>query len=84
MIYSAGLALAMLWRVSFFEQHMRLAEASFCASFFSWGIVVGLPAFGWASGRLAGPIPLLAFGAVMTGASRGADPIRTAKLFRFA
>ena len=69
MIYSAGLALAMLWGVSFFEQHMSLVEASFCASFFSWGIVIGLPAFGWACGRLAGPLPLLAFGAVMTALS---------------
>jgi MFS family permease len=69
MIYSAGLALAMLWGVSFFQRHMNLIEASFCASFFSWGIVVGLPAFGWACDRLAGPLPLLAFGAVMTAAS---------------
>jgi MFS family permease len=69
MIYSAGLALAMLWGVSFFQRHMSLIEASFCASFFSWGIVVGLPAFGWACDRLAGPLPLLAFGAVMTAAS---------------
>lgn len=36
MIYSAGLALAMLWGVSFFELHMSLVQASFCASFFSW------------------------------------------------
>jgi hypothetical protein len=69
MIYSAGLALAMLWGVSFFQRHMSLVAASFCASFFSWGIVVGLPAFGWTCGRLAGPLPLLAFGAVMTGVS---------------
>jgi MFS family permease len=69
MIYSAGLALAMLWGVSFFEQHMSLVQASFCASFFSWGIVIGLPLFGWACGRVAGPLPLLAFGAFMTGLS---------------
>jgi MFS family permease len=69
MIYSAGLALAMLWGVSFFEMHMRLVQASFCASFFSWGIVIGLPLFGWLCGRLAGPLPLLAFGAVLTGLS---------------
>jgi MFS family permease len=48
---------------------MSLLEASFCASFFSWGIVLGLPLFGWACGRLAGPLSLLAFGAVMTGLS---------------
>ena len=69
MIYSAGLAFAMLWGVSFFQRHMSLFEASFCASFFSWGIVIGLPAFGWACDRLTGPLPLLAFGAVVTGAS---------------
>jgi MFS family permease len=67
MIYSAGLALAMLWGVSFFELHMGLVQASICASFFSWGIVIGLPLFGWACGRVAGPLTLLAFGAVMTG-----------------
>jgi hypothetical protein len=48
---------------------MSLLEASLCASFFSWGIVIGLPAFGWACGRLAGPLTLLGLGAVMTGAS---------------
>ena len=69
MIYSAGLALAMLWGVSFFELHMSLVQASFCASFFSWGIVIGLPLFGWACGRVAGPLPLLAFGALVTGLS---------------
>ena len=37
MIYSAGLALAMLWGVSFFELHMSLVQASFCASFFLVG-----------------------------------------------
>jgi MFS family permease len=58
--------LAMLWGVSFFELHMSLIQASFCASFFSWGIVIGLPLFGWACDRVAGPLPLLAFGAVMT------------------
>ena len=69
MIYSAGLALAMLWGVSFFQIHMSLVQASFCASFFSWGIVIGLPLFGWVCGRLAGPLPLLAFGAIMTAIS---------------
>jgi hypothetical protein len=69
MIYSAGLALAMLWGVSFFELHMGLVQASICASFFSWGIVIGLPLFGWACGRVAGPLTLLAFGAVTTGLS---------------
>jgi MFS family permease len=69
MIYSAGLALAMLWGVSFFQLHMSLVQASFCASFFSWGIVIGLPLFGWACGRVAGPLPLLAFGACLTGLS---------------
>ena len=63
MIYSAGLALAMLWGVPFFDLQMSLVQASFCASFFSWGIVIGLPLFGWACGRLAGTLPLLAFGA---------------------
>ena len=29
LIYSAGLALAMLWGVSFFELHMSLVQASF-------------------------------------------------------
>jgi MFS family permease len=69
MIYSAGLALAMLWGVSFFQLHMSLVQASFCASFFSWGIVTGLPLFGWACGRVAGPLPLLACGALITGLS---------------
>jgi MFS family permease len=69
MIYSAGLALAMLWGVPFFQVHMSLVQASFCASFFSWGIVIGLPLFGWACGRLAGPLPLLASGAIMTALS---------------
>jgi MFS family permease len=69
MIYSAGLALAMLWGVSFFQMHMSLVQASFCASFFSWGIVIGFPLFGWLCGRLAGPLPLLACGAVLTGLS---------------
>ena len=69
MIYSAGLAFAMLWGVSFFELHMSLVQASFCASFFSWGIVIGLPLFGWPCGRVAGPLPLLALGALVTGLS---------------
>jgi hypothetical protein len=53
-IYSAGLSFAMLWGVPFFESQLGigLATASFCASFYSWGIIVGLPAFGWACGRL--------------------------------
>jgi len=71
MIYSAGLSFAMLWAVAFFQDHLGidLATASFCASFFSWGIIVGFPVFGWACGRVAGPLPLLAGGAVATGAS---------------
>jgi MFS family permease len=71
MIYSAGLAFAMLWGVPFFEQHLAvdLARASLCASFYSWGIVVGLPVFGWACGRLASPHALMAAGSVLTGAA---------------
>jgi MFS family permease len=70
-IYSAGLSFAMLWGVAFFQKHLAvdLAAASFIASFFSWGIVAGFPLFGWACGRLAGPLPLLIVGAAMTGAS---------------
>src|SRR6185312_16075211 len=36
-------------------------------SFYSWGIIVGLPVFGWACGRLAGPRTLLAVGSLLTG-----------------
>jgi predicted MFS family arabinose efflux permease len=59
----------MLWGVPFFEQHLGidLATASLCASFYSWGIIVGLPVFGWACGRWAGPHTLLAVGSLLTG-----------------
>jgi sugar phosphate permease len=52
MVYSAGLAFAMLWGVAFFQEHLglNLAQGSFCASLYSWGIIFGLPAFGWACG----------------------------------
>jgi MFS family permease len=71
MIDSVGLSFAMVWGVPFFEQHLGidLATASFCASFYSWGIIIGLPLFGWACGKLAGPVHLLALGTVLTGAS---------------
>jgi MFS family permease len=71
MINTAGLSFAMLWGVPFLEQHLGvgLATASFCASFYSWGIIIGLPLFGWACGNLASPVRLLAFGALSTGAA---------------
>ena len=69
MILSAGLSFAMLWGVAFFQDHLGidLETASVIASFYSLGIVIGLPAFGFACGRLAGPMPLLGFGALFTG-----------------
>jgi hypothetical protein len=45
---------------------MSLIEASFCGSFFSWGIVIGLPLYGWICGRLAGSLSLLASGAAVS------------------
>ena len=69
MILSAGLSFAMLWGVAFFQDHLGvdLETASVIASFYSLGIVIGLPAFGFACGRLAGPMPLLGFGSLFTG-----------------
>ena len=69
MILSAGLSFAMLWGVAFFQHHLGvdLETASVIASFYSLGIVIGLPAFGFACGRLAGPMVLLSFGALFTG-----------------
>jgi MFS family permease len=69
MIYSAGLSFAMLWGVAFFERHLGvdLETASFIASFYSLGIIIGLLAFGFACGRLAGPIVLLGLGTFFTG-----------------
>jgi MFS family permease len=71
MIYCAGLSFAMLWGVDFFEHHLGvdLQTASVVASFYSLGIILGLPAFGFACERLAGPVPLLAFGTLFTGVS---------------
>jgi predicted MFS family arabinose efflux permease len=71
MIYSAALSFAMLWGVPFFIAHLGLdlATASLCASFFSWGMIIGMLAFGWACGRLASPIALLGLGSLLTGAS---------------
>ena len=71
MIYSAALSFAMLWGVPFFKMHLGidLAAASLCASFFSWGIIVGMLAFGWACGRLADPVTLLGLGILLTAAS---------------
>jgi len=69
MVFTAGLSFAMLWGVDFFQHHLGvdLQTASVIASFYSLGIVIGLPAFGLACGRLGRPIPLLAFGSVFTG-----------------
>src|SRR5205814_9886949 len=48
---------------------VNLATASLCASFYPWGIFVGLPAFGWACGRWASAHALLAVGSLLTGAA---------------
>src|SRR5215468_9605940 len=73
MVFTAGLSFAMLWGVDFFQHHLGvdLQTASVIASFYSLGIVIGLPAFGFACGRLGRPIPLLAFGSVFTGLAVG-------------
>ncbi len=71
MIYSAGLAFAMLWGVAFFQEALGLTlqRASVCASFYSWGIIAGLFVQGVVTSRFRRPVAVMMAGAFGTGVS---------------